>query len=253
MGLFGFIGNVVRDTVKAVGTAVGTVAETVGRALGSTTIENWGANLKARCQFGKTQWNQSSSVQKTVDIHKELEMVKNSVESQARAVESELIEECISEVSEALEALLPLVSSVKLRMLNDSYAEQINLELSDLIMEYINPQLSTDDPRCTKVLNILDDYARMEASRVYQEGVMSDAVRSFKKDCIKIKNRYIHQIVELAEEGLRDQEQECNELDRILTNRLEQTMNEDEIDIAREQILLSIEKLSLLQTINNRL
>ena len=57
--------------------------------------------------------------------------------------------------------------------------------------------------------------------------------------------------VDLAEKGLRTQERECQRLDQMLKKRLEQTMDESEIDIAREHILIDIEKLSLLQTLNN--
>ena len=80
---------------------------------------------------------------------------------------------------------------------------------------------------------------------------MSGAKKSFKSECISVKNRYVHTIVDLAEKGLRTQERECQRLDQMLKKRLEQTMDESEIDIAREHILIDIEKLSLLQTLNN--
>lgn len=251
MGLFGFIGRVVSNTVKAAGAVIGYAAEKIGQALNNDKIENWGANLRAHCQFGSKQWNEAASVTKTVDVHKELEKVKNSVTAQAQVIEDELIWVCISEVRSAIEALLPLVSSDELLLLNESYAEQISEELSNLIMDYINPKLSLDDPRCTNVLNILDDSERMEASRHYQDSVMSGAKKSFKSECISVKNRYVHTIVDLAEKGLRTQERECQRLDQMLKKRLEQTMDESEIDIAREHILIDIEKLSLLQTLNN--
>lgn len=252
MGLFSFIGKIVSNTAKAVGVAVGTVAEKVGRALKNDTIEIWGAELSARCQFGSTRWNETSGVNNTVDSHKELEKVKKSVEVQARIVEEELIEECISEVKAAIEPLLPLVSSDELLLLNESYAQKINEKLSDLIMRNINPKLSMDDPCCKNVLNILDNRKRLEESKRYQDSVLSGAVDSFKKECIIVKNRYVYKILDLAEEGVREQEHECQRLGQLLKNRLEQTMDETEIDMVREQILIDIEKVLLLQSLNNQ-
>lgn len=253
MGLFGFIGKVVSNPVKAAGAAIGYAAEKIGQALNNDRIENWGTNLRARCQFGSKQWNKAASVTKTVDVHKELEKVKIGVTAQAKVIEDELIGVCISEVRSAIESLLPFVSSDELLLLNDSYAEKINEELSDLIMDYINPKLSLDDPNCTNVLNILDDRERMEASRRYQDRVMSGAEKSFKSECVRVKNRYVHTIVDLAERGLRTQEHDCQRLDQMLKKRLEQAMDESEIDIARAHILINIEKILLLQSLNNQI
>lgn len=244
----GFFGNL----IKSVGRLIGSAAETLGKITRNDKLENWGADLKAQCQFGSSRWNSSSSVEKTVDTHRELERVKNSVESQARAVENEMIVECTDQVKDTIDSILPLVSNLALRMLNEDYAEQIQAELSDEIMTYINPRLSMDDYRCTAVLNILDDHERMEACRKYQNGVMADAVKSFKKDCIRVKDRYILEILDLAEAGLREQEQECKRLERMLKDRQEEKMDETQIDIARARILVDVEKLSLLQAVNNQ-
>ena len=243
----GFFGNL----VKGVGRLVGSAAETLGKITRNEKLENWGADLKARCQFGSSRWNSSSSVEKTVDTHRELERVKNSVESQARAAENEMIAECTSQVKATMDSILPLVSNLALRLLNENYAEQIHAELSDKIMTYINPRLSMDDHRCTDVLNILDDHERMEACKKYQSGVIADAVKSFKRDCIGVKDQYILQILNLAEDALREQEQECKKLEQMLNDRLDEKMDENQIDMARERILVDIEKFSLLQTVNN--
>lgn len=250
MGLFKVLGKIVSEAAKAVGAVIGSAVEKVGQALNNDVIENWGAELRTRCQFGSTQWNDTADVVKTVDVHKELEKVKQSIAAQAKDVEEDLIGECISEVKEAIDSILPLVFSPRLQLLSRSYAEEIHSELADLIMEYINPKLSMDDSACTKVLNILDDQERLEASQRYQDSVLSGAVRSFKNECIRVKLGYILQIVHLAESGLEDQECECQRLDQMIKNRLENAMNESQIDMAREQILIDMEKLALVQSLS---
>lgn len=245
MGLFGNI-------LRGIGYVVGSVTEAVGQVIGSETLENIGSSLKAICSFGSSQWNTASSVEKTVDVHKELERVKSSVEPQAKSLEAEMIGSCIEQVQTVYASFLPHVSGTALMLGQASCAEDIHVELADRIMVYINPRLSMDDRQCTQVLNIRDDEERTEACRRYQETVLNNAVESFKKDCIRTKERHILQILDLAEAGLKAQAQECRKLQQMLDDRLLHRMDESQIDLAREQILAGIEKFSLLQAISNQ-
>lgn len=249
MGFFSFIGRVISSGVKKAGNAIGRGVEKIGEVVHSQAIENAGLNLQCACDFGYTSWNESSSVSRTVDVHKELNKVTESIGTSAADAEKSIIDICVAEVGEILLNFMQLTPCSDLSRLNENYKSEIQAMLSGQVMKYIQPRLSLDDKECKEILEIYDDTKRKEKADEFKDKVQADAERKFKAQCSKIKEKYCKKMLDIADTVLDSVQAETKKQHELLQQMLMEVTDEKAIDSEREQALLTIEKLSILGAI----
>lgn len=249
MGFLSFARKVVSSGVKKAGNAIGQGIEKMGRAIHSKAIENAGFNLQCACDFGYTSWNEGSSVSRTVDVHKELNKVTESIGPSAAYAEKSIIDICIAEVGEILSKFITLTDCSDLSRLNENYQSEIQAALSGQVMKYIQPRLSLDDKECKEILEIYDDAERKKKADEFKAKVLAEAERKFKDLCSKTKREYCQKMLDIADDVLNSAQEETEKQNKLLQQMLMEVTDEQTIDFEREQALITIEKLSALGTI----
>ena len=246
---FSGIGRAASSLVKKAGNAVGRVIEKTGEVIHSTRIEMAGFNLRAKCDFGDTSWDKGASVSRTVDVHKELNKVTESIVPSAEAAENGIIQICISEVGEILSHFMELTPCSDLSRLNDSFQAEIREQLSGQVMKLIKPRLSLDDKECKEILEIYDDAERKQKAEAFKGKVLSEAEKKFKLQCLQLKQEYCKKMLDIADVVLESVKAETAKQNQLLQEMLAEGNNEQTIDLEREQALIAIEKLSVLGAI----
>lgn len=249
MRLFGRIGRALSNTAKKVGNAIGRGVEKVGQVIHSRAIENAGFNLQCACDFGYTSWNDGSSVSRTVDVHKELNKVTESIGPSASEAEKAIIDICISEIGEVLSQFMELTPCSELSRFNENFKSEIQDKLSGQVMKLIQPRLSLDDKECKEILEIYDDAERKQKADDFKAKVLSDAERKFKARCTKLKKEYCEKMLDIADGVLAAAEAETKKQNELLQQLLSEVTDEKAIDLEREAALITIEKLSVLSAI----
>lgn len=249
MGFFGSICRAVSSGVKKAGNSIGRAVEKVGQVIHSEKIENAGFKLQCACDFGYTSWNDHSSVSRTVDVHQELNKVTESISPSAISAENSLIEICISEVDEVLSQFMALTPCSDLRIMNENFKTEIQNSLAGRVMKYIQPRLSLDDKECKEILEIYDDAERKRKAEDFKKKVLSDAECEFKKQCVSLKNEYFKKMLDIADNTLTSAEEEIKKQNQLLKQMLAEGTDEQAIDLEREQMLITLEKLSILSAI----
>lgn len=249
MGLFSRIGRAISSGAKKAGNTIGRGVEKVGQVIHSRAIENAGFNLQCACDFGYTSWHDSSSVSCTVDVHKELNKVTESIGPSASEAERALIDICISEVGEVLSYFMEITPCSELSRVNENFKSEIQDKLSGQVMKLIQPRLSLDDRECKEILEIRDDAERRQKANAFKNKVLSDAEQKFKLRCTKLKKEYCDKMLNIADVVLASAEAETKKQNELLQQLLAEVTDEKTIDLEREEALITIEKLSILSAI----
>lgn len=249
MGLFSRIGRAISNAVKKTGNAIGRGVEKFGQAIHSRAIENAGFNLQCACDFGDTSWNDSSSVSRTVDVHKELNKVTESIGPSAAEAERKLISICTSEISEILNTFMDLTPCLELSRLAENFKSEIQDKLSGQVMKLIQPRLSLDDKECKEILEIYDDTERKQKANAFKLKVLAEAEQKFKLRCAELKKEYCRTMLDIADGVLASAEDEAENHKNLLQQKLVEIPDEEAIDLEREKALITIEQLSILSSI----
>lgn len=249
MGFFSSIGRAISSGVKKVGNAIGRGVEKIGQVVHSQAIENAGFSLQCACDFGETSWNESSSVSRTVDVHKELNKVTESIAPSAASTEESIINICVSEVGEVLSNFMTLTPCSDLNRLSENYKSEIQSKLSGQVMKYIQPRLSLDDKECKEILEIYNDTERKQKADEFKKKVLSDAEIKFKELCTNTKKEYLQKMLTIADAVLNSVQAETKKQNDLLQQLLMEVTNEQTIDLERAQALITAEKLSVLNAI----
>lgn len=249
MGFFGRIRSAISNTARKAGNAIGRGVEKVGQVIHSRAIENAGFNLQCACGFGYTSWNDGASLSRTVDVHKELNKVTESVGPRVLEAEKALIDICISEIGEVLSHFMELTPCSELSRFNENFKSEIQDKLSGQVMKLIQPRLSLDDKECKEILEIYDDAERKQKADDFKSKVLSDAERKFKLRCTELKTEYCGKMLDIADSVLSAAEAETEKQNELLQQLLAEVTDEKTIDLEREQALITVEKLSVLSAI----
>lgn len=249
MGLFSSLRRAISNGAKKVGNALGRGVEKIGQVVHSSTIENAGFRLQSACDFGYTSWNDSSSVSQTVDVHKELNAVIQSIQPSASNCEAGLINILITEIGEILDNFMELTPCPELNRLKESYSSDIQAQLSGQVMKLIQPRLSLDDGECLKILEIRDDTERKKKAEDFKAKVLSEAEKVFKSRCSQAKKDYCGKMLNIAEGVLTTAQNEIKMQNELLQQLTLEVTDEKAIDLERENALIITEKLSILNSI----
>ena len=253
MGFFRDLGRSIssgiKNGVKKVGNAIGRGIEKAGQVIHSQAIENAGFNLQYHCDFGNTSWNDGASVSRTVDVHKELNKVTESIGPSASKAEGKLISICISEIGEILNNFMEIIPCAELNRLSENFESEIRDKLSGQVMKFIQPRLSLDDEECKEILEIYDDTDRKQKADEFTAKVLSEAEHKFKSRCTKLKKEYCEKMLDIANGALASAEAETKKQNELLQQLLSEVTDEKAIDLEREKALITIEKLSILSAI----
>lgn len=253
MGFFSLIGRAISGTVKKIGNTVGTAVEKIGEVVHSNAIEMAGFKLQCACDFGENSWSTSSSVEQTVDVHKELSMIIKDISPQAEEAEEDLIQICVKEIGKILDNFLTIAQEItvptELLRIKETYEADIRTALSGQAMKYAQPRLSLDDSRCTEILKIQDSSERKKKASEFKEEVLKSAEEQFKQLCLGEKRKYCEQMLEQSENLLKASKLEYEVQKKLLDRMLQENKDEVAIDLDRVQVLLSQEKLVLLSAI----
>ena len=243
--MFGFLKN----AVKKIGNTIGRGIEKIGEVIHSTKIEDAGFRLQSACDFGYTSWSESSSVSRTVDVHKELNKVTQSIRPSASAAEAELIELLNSEIGNIMEGFMELTPCPDLTRLNENYTTDIQAQLSGRLMKFIQPRLSLDDKECKDILEIYDDSERKQKADNFKAKVLADAEKKFKTLCSDIKKEYCEKMLNISDGVLNAVQIETKKQKDLLQQLLAEVTDEQTIDFEREIALITSERLSILNAI----
>ena len=239
MGLFDFfedIANAVCSIGNVVGNAVGTAVEKLGDALSLGFVSDVGFNIQLACNFGEIRWVPNSSGDKTAEAHNLLDQVKMQIAPQAEAAEARLTQNCISQIAELIDLFESVFSNETVDYLKRQYRQEITDSLSGGFMGYIQPRLSFVDERCKAILDEPDS-TRSHSAQEYQNALLKEAEEAFLGKCKQLYLEYVNHIRSKVQTELGHLQKVYIEKSKLLERIMEETCDEENIDLERASVL----------------